>query len=107
MRNSIANLGLRNPELKSVQTPTRKYVGAAIAIFAVVFFGLIVTAMILANLGVFAAAIAAVVAFVPAAFYILPLMFLDRYDPEPPWALALAFAWGALVAVLFQPSSTM
>jgi len=30
----------------------------------------------------------------------LPFMFLDRYDPEPLWLLALAFAWGALVAVL-------
>jgi len=27
-------------------------------------------------------------------------MWLDRYDPEPLWLLALAFAWGALVAVL-------
>jgi RsiW-degrading membrane proteinase PrsW (M82 family) len=30
----------------------------------------------------------------------IPLMWLDRYDPEPPWLLSLAFAWGALVAVI-------
>lgn len=101
-RNSMTNVGLRNPELKPVQPKSRKYLGAAIAIFAVVFFGLIVTLMIVGNLGIAAAFIAAVVAFVPAVFYILPLLLIDRYDPEPPWALALAFAWGALVAVLFS-----
>jgi RsiW-degrading membrane proteinase PrsW (M82 family) len=30
----------------------------------------------------------------------MPVAFLDRYDPEPPWLLALAFSWGALVAVI-------
>lgn len=101
-RNSVSNMGLQNPDVKPVQQPTRKYVGAAIAIFAIVFLGLIVTLMVVANLGIAAAFIAAIVAFVPAFFYILPLMMIDRYDPEPPWALAIAFAWGALVAVLFS-----
>ena len=32
--------------------------------------------------------------------YLLPLIWLDRYDPEPLWLLSLAFAWGALVAVI-------
>ena len=32
------------------------------------------------------------IAFVPAVLYILPLMAFDRYDPEPFWLLALAFA---------------
>jgi RsiW-degrading membrane proteinase PrsW (M82 family) len=32
--------------------------------------------------------------------YLLPLLWLDRYDPEPLWLLSLAFAWGALVAVI-------
>ena len=101
-RNSVANVGLRNPEIKVVPKNSRKYLGAAVAIFAVVFFGLIVTLMIVGNLGIIAAFIAAFVAFVPAVFYILPLILIDRYDPEPPWALALAFAWGALVAVLIS-----
>lgn len=101
-RNSVSNMGLQNPDIKTAQKPTRKYIGAAIAIFLIVFLGLIVTLMVLANLGIVAAFIAAIVAFVPAFFYILPLMMIDRYDPEPPWALAIAFAWGALVAVLFS-----
>src|SRR5690606_35923497 len=32
--------------------------------------------------------------------YLMPVLWLDRYDPEPAWLLALAFAWGALVAVV-------
>src|SRR2546423_12521981 len=30
----------------------------------------------------------------------LPLIAMDRYDPEPVWLLALLFGWGALVAVI-------
>jgi protease PrsW len=75
----------------------------AIAIWALVFISLpIVALLIVGNLGIVAAFIAALVAFIPAVFYILPLILLDRYDPEPPWALAMAFAWGALVSVLFS-----
>jgi protease PrsW len=50
--------------------------------------------------GIIPAVIGAVVAFVPAVLYLFPLIWLDRYDPEPFWLLSLAFAWGALVAVL-------
>ncbi len=53
-----------------------------------------------ASVGIGAALVASVIAFVPACIYILPLVWLDRYDPEPLWLLALAFAWGALVAVV-------
>ena len=52
--------------------------------------------------GLIFAVIASVIAFVPAVFYVLPLIWIDRYDPEPLWLLALAFAWGALVAVIFS-----
>lgn len=102
IRNSVANFGLQNLQVKPVQSSSRKYLGAAAAIFGIVFLGLVVTLMIVGNLGIVASFIAAVVAFVPAVFYIMPLLLIDRYDPEPPWALALAFAWGALVAVLFS-----
>jgi RsiW-degrading membrane proteinase PrsW (M82 family) len=54
------------------------------------------------NLGLAAAIIAALVAFVPAVFYILPVVWLDRYDPEPFWLLGISFAWGALVAIILS-----
>ncbi|HEX8500236.1 MAG TPA: PrsW family intramembrane metalloprotease [Pyrinomonadaceae bacterium] len=44
--------------------------------------------------GLFAAAL-------PVPFYVTLVLWLDRYEPEPPWMLAAAFFWGALVAAFF------
>lgn len=101
-RESMTRIGVRPPDVQPAKSQTGKKLGIAITIFMVVFLSLIVTAMITSSLGIVAAFIAAVVAFVPACIYILPLIWLDRYDPEPLWLLALAFAWGALVAVVFS-----
>jgi protease PrsW len=101
-RNSVSGIGLRPPPSTGQKSSTGKYVGAGIAIFTVVFLSLIVAAMIMSNLGPQAAVVSAVVAFVPACIYIVPLVWLDRYDPEPLWLLGLAFAWGALVAIIFS-----
>ncbi len=118
LSNSISNLGLGSmsavkpePERKK----SSKYAYIAIAIFAIVFLSLVVLVLISSALspsqngemtlnleGVLTAFLASFVAFIPAMVYILPLIWIDRYDPEPPWLLALAFAWGALVAVAFS-----
>ncbi len=100
LRNSIAGFSVEH--LQKPPNQTGKYVGIGIAIFAVVFLSLIVVGIMFLSIGPIAAIIAAVIAFVPAVFYILPLLWLDRYDPEPLWLLALAFAWGALVSVIFS-----
>lgn len=103
-RSSMTQIGVnRLPETPGRSSKqTGRYVGIGITIFVVVFLALIVVAMITSSLGAGAAFVAAVVAFVPACVYILPLVWLDRYDPEPLWLLALAFAWGALVAIIFS-----
>jgi RsiW-degrading membrane proteinase PrsW (M82 family) len=44
--------------------------------------------------GLFAAAL-------PVPVYVTLVLWLDRYEPEPPWMLAAAFFWGALVAAFF------
>lgn len=102
MRNSVAGFGLGKYETpqSAPQSQTGKYIGIAFTILGVVFLSLIVMLIVLADLGIGTAILASLIAFVPAMIYILPLMFLDRYDPEPLWLLALAFAWGALVAVI-------
>lgn len=99
-QNSIT--GLSSPKLHDAgqANQTGKYIGIAAAIFLVIFLSLIVSLLMFASVGVGAAVGASIVAFVPAMFYLLPLIWLDRYDPEPLWLLALAFAWGALVAVI-------
>lgn len=100
-QSSMANFGLNSmAAVKPEPSKTGQYIGIAITIFVVIFLSIIVALLMFASVGIVPAVIAAVVAFVPAAIYILPLMWLDRYDPEPAWLLAAAFAWGALVAVV-------
>ncbi|MCS6874521.1 MAG: PrsW family glutamic-type intramembrane protease [Pyrinomonadaceae bacterium] len=104
-KKSVSYIGLSRPHEMVFERPSKsstKYVFVGITVFAIVFLSLIVTVMIVTSVGIIPAFIAAIVAFVPACIYILPLIFLDRYDPEPIWLLALAFAWGALVAVIFS-----
>lgn len=101
--NSVASIGLSSSAIVEPKPDnTGKYIGIGITIFAIIFLGLIVTGIMLLSLGPVAAIIAAVVAFVPAVIYIFPIVWLDRYDPEPFWLLSLAFLWGALVAVFIS-----
>lgn len=104
LQRSVIQLGLSRPHemTEKLSQSSTKYLLAGITIFVIVFLSLVVTVIIVSNLGIIPAFIASIVAFTPACLYILPLIFLDRYDPEPIWLLALAFAWGALVAVIFS-----
>ena len=99
VRNSVSQMGLGNVQTAAQTNQTGRYVGIGITIFAVIFLALIVSLIMFASVGIGAAIAASFVAFIPAMFYVLPLVWLDRYDPEPLWLLALAFLWGALVAV--------
>jgi protease PrsW len=104
--NSMSYIGLHNNNVdKQPINSTGKYVFFGITIFAVVFLSLIVMLMIGGSVGIGTAIVASFVAFTPAVLYILPLVWLDRYDPEPIWLLALSFAWGALVAVIFSATA--
>ncbi len=99
-QNSMSSIGLGHIEVVPEPSKTGRYVGIGVTIFAIIFMSLIVGLLMFASVGIIPAIIAAVVAFTPALFYLFPLIWLDRYDPEPFWLLALAFAWGALVAVI-------
>lgn len=100
LQNSMANIGLGQLEIQPEPSKTGRFVGIGLTIFGIVFLSLIVVVIMFLSVGPVAAVIASVVAFVPAIVYLIPLMWLDRYDPEPLWLLSLAFAWGALVAVI-------
>jgi RsiW-degrading membrane proteinase PrsW (M82 family) len=103
LQQSFANLALgRPPAVKPEPSKAGKYIGIAFAIFVMLFMAFVVLLITVASVGVGTAIIAAVVAFVPATLYLLPFMWLDRYDPEPLWLLALAFAWGAIISVVFS-----
>jgi protease PrsW len=100
-QDSMSNIGLGNIATAAPEpNRTKMYVGIGITIFAVIFMSMIVGLLMFASVGIIPAIIGAVVAFTPAFLYLFPLIWLDRYDPEPFWLLALAFAWGGLVAVI-------
>jgi protease PrsW len=102
LQSSLQNFGLGHVDVKPEAVKKRPYAGIAITIFAVVLMSLVVLLILSHNLTFGAAVTASVIAFVPATLYIFPLIWLDRYDPEPSWLLALSFAWGALVAVIIS-----
>jgi RsiW-degrading membrane proteinase PrsW (M82 family) len=98
---SLHNFGLGSMSAVKAEPPkTGRYIGIGLTLFAIAFLILIVAALMFLSVGVGPAIVAAIVAFVPAIIYLLPMIWLDRYDPEPIWLLGLAFAWGALVAVV-------
>jgi RsiW-degrading membrane proteinase PrsW (M82 family) len=47
-------------------------------------------------------AVAILGALIPTAFYITFVWWLDRYEKEPLWLLALAFFWGAIPAAFLS-----
>ncbi len=105
VKNSFSAIGMGAPVLPQVQPSgnVERNLFIGISIFAVSFLTIFVALMIiLPNLGFGVAIIASVIAFFPAIFYLLPLIWIDRYDPEPIWLLGLAFAWGALISVIIS-----
>lgn len=103
-QNSVSFIGLSNPVVKvePEKSNVGKIIGAVVAVAIYAVLGLVAMLLIMSSVGFVPAVIASVVAFTPAFIYILPLIFLDRYDPEPPWLIAAAFAWGGIVAVVFS-----
>jgi len=57
--------------------------------------GLLVALMTMFELGLGVSIVGVFVAFAPCPVYLTLWLWLDRYDPEPAWALAGAFLWGA------------
>jgi len=78
----------------------RRYGTAGVALVAALmglggFLGLLVALLTAYELGLGLAILGAVVAFTPAPIYLGVWLWLDRYDPEPAWALAGCLVWGA------------
>lgn len=97
---SMTGFGLSAPEVKLPPPQTAMYVGVAIMSILIILAALPVMLLIVAGLGPVATVIATFTAFLPVALYLAPLLWLDRYDPEPFWLLILCFAWGGVVAIL-------
>ncbi|SIO16858.1 PrsW family intramembrane metalloprotease [Agromyces cerinus] len=72
---------------------------AIIGIVVTGFVGLLVLAYLAVGLGVPTLLIGSLLALVPLAMVLLAVRWVDRWEPEPRWALWFAFLWGAAVSV--------
>lgn len=99
LRQTFSNIGIYDPEKeKSSNGRSILGIGAAIAVGLVMVF--IVMILMVLSVGPVGAIVGTILAFTPAPFYLMLFLWLDRYDPEPAWALLLAFCWGGLFAVI-------
>ncbi|MEW6732436.1 MAG: PrsW family glutamic-type intramembrane protease [Acidobacteriota bacterium] len=98
LRQSMSSIGIYDPEKDKDKGNSYVSIGVALGIGAVMT--LIVMLIVLLDLGLVGGIVGAIMAFTPAPLYLFLFLWLDRYDPEPAWALAGAFAWGGLFAVI-------
>ena len=78
--------------------------GIAFAVTGIVIagsVGLLVVGYLALALGVPTVALGAALALLPLAVVLLTIRWVDRWEPEPRWALWFAFLWGAAVSVAF------
>lgn len=78
-----------------------KVILAILAALIALFLGLLVLIVIGIETGPVALLLGFVTATIPVPLYIILVLWIDRYEAEPPWMLATAFFWGALVATFF------
>ena len=76
-----------------------KVVLAVVAGMIALLLGLLVLLLIGVETGPVGLLIGIISATLPVPFYLMLVLWIDRYESEPLWMLATAFLWGALVAV--------
>src|SRR5205085_1871197 len=69
------------------------------AILVALLLGLLTLLLIGLGTGLVPLLIGFVLATLPVPIYVSLALWIDRFEPEPPWMLATAFFWGALVAI--------
>ncbi|MGK2859403.1 MAG: PrsW family glutamic-type intramembrane protease [Thermoanaerobaculia bacterium] len=78
------------------------WVVSALVILVSAVAGLLSLALIGFETGLVGFALGFVMATVPVPLYLLFPLWLDRFEPEPWWLLALTFVWGAAIATFFS-----
>ncbi len=103
IQNSLVNFGLGHMDAEPPPPPPSRVWPMVLVILAAIILipiALFSFALIYFSLGIVPAFIATIIAFTPAFIYLFPLLWLDRFDPEPPWLIAMCFVWGGAVAIL-------
>ena len=91
----------RRPIKPSGTITAIKVISGLFAALVALLLGLIVLLLIGVETGLVPLLIGLISATLPVPFYLLLVLWIDRYEAEPFWMLATAFFWGALVAVFF------
>ncbi|MDQ6626467.1 MAG: PrsW family intramembrane metalloprotease [Verrucomicrobiota bacterium] len=83
------------------QSGTVKWLLAVAAGLTALFLGLLTLALQGLSTGFLGLGVGMVLALLPLPFYMLLVLWIDRFEKEPFWMLAAAFVWGAMVASFF------
>ena len=96
--NTLSGIAFYNPSKKE-EKPSN-FIGLTLGLAGAGVLALILTVIMFSQMGFKGTMIGGIMAFLPAPFYLLLFLWIDRYDPEPWWSLASAFGWGALFSLL-------
>lgn len=76
-----------------------RFVVGTTVLLVMLLMGLLTLFIVGAETGKANLAIGVVVGVLPVPLYLTVILWIDRYEAEPPWLLAFTFFWGATVAV--------
>jgi protease PrsW len=85
-----------------MKTKRSTWIVAGVVLALAVVLGLVALAVIGFEIGMNGFVVGFAMAAVPVPFYIAFALWIDRFEPEPTWLLALAFIWGGAIAVFFS-----
>lgn len=92
------------PTIIITRPPRMSAIKVALSILAMLiamFLGLLVLIVIGIETGPVALMLGFLAATIPVPLYVILVLWIDRYEAEPIWMLAVAFFWGALIATFF------
>jgi protease PrsW len=86
------------PDVPATSRPKRRWLWLGLVIFVLAGAAIAMLVYLGFNLGIEALIIGLAAAILPVPVLVACFLWLDRYEPEPAWALAACFTWGAFVA---------
>ena len=78
----------------------RGVLAPVLGLIALGICGLVVLGLVASTVGVAGVIVGALCALVPVAVVVATFLWIDRWEPEPPRLLLLAFLWGLLRRVV-------
>jgi protease PrsW len=92
--------GGRTVNLPTRQRQRRGVLAPVIGLVALGICGLVVLGLVGSSIGVAGVVVGALCALLPVGPVVATFLWVDRWEPEPPRLLLLAFLWGACFAAL-------